>query len=140
MEQSERAAAVARAWTALRVGFERQGLDDAYHGYEHDLLEEAGLSPGAPAAEVRRGLVGVLVAAPDAEEWVRRAVADDHGEDLAAQLTRTDCQELRTEWAKAWAETATRAYAMVELERRAREQEDPDHPPGGGRQGEHDAQ
>ena len=132
-----RAAAVARAWTALRVEFARQGRDDAYNGYEDDILDEADLSPGALAAEVRRGLVGVLVATPDAEAWVRRAVGVDHGEDLAAQLSRADCQELRAVWAEAWAETATRAYAMETLERRAMERamdpEDQDYAPGVGR-------
>ena len=133
-----------RAWSALRAEFERAGCDAVPNGYEHDILEEAGLSPGARAEEVRRALVRVLVADPDAEAWVRSAVADDHGEDLAAQLTAADCQALRAEWAEAWARTATHAYAMEELERRARErareQEDQDPAPAAGRQGEHDAQ
>ena len=134
-----------RAWSALRAEFERAGCDAVPNGYEHDILEEAGLSPGARAEEVRRALVRVLVADPDAEAWVRRAVADadDHGEDLAAQLTEADCQALRAEWADAWAASATSALAMEELERRARErareQEDQDPASGAGRQGEHDA-
>ena len=133
-----------RAWSALRAEFERAGCDAISSGYEDDILDEAGLSPEATAEEVRRGLVRVLVADPDAEAWVRSVVADDHGEDLAAQLTAADCQALRAEWADAWAASATSALAMEELERRARErareQEDQDHAPAEGRQGDHDAQ